>query len=478
MISRRKFLKRSGKAAGASIALGGFLARAYSQSTTVGPMGATALSDTDRVLVIIRLGGGNDGLNTLIPHENEAYHRARPTLGISSSDARVNSLNETHGLHPSLTGFKHLHDEGRLLSIQGVGYPNPDRSHFRSTDIWMSGSDSNEFLSTGWLGRFLDEVYPDFPNTLPDHPLAIDIGPVLSMSLIGKSGGMGIALKDPREFFSLVNLGNQIIDTNEIPTPSGFELDFVRQVNRESIQYSDELKKAGEQGVNKIRYPDTKLGGQLALIARLIDGGMKSRVYLVSQRGYDTHSNQLERHANLMTDLNDATIAFHHDLTAQGNADRVLGMTVSEFGRRVEENGSAGTDHGTSAPVFIFGPDLQAGLMGPDPDFRNVDNRGDFFHTYDFRQVYASVLNQWFEIPKIVTDAILPSATSLIPIIRPIQTDASDFNNDGIVDFADFLEFADGFQRGDTRFDIDGNGQTGFSDFLEFARAFGRRRST
>jgi len=477
MISRRKFLKRSGKAAGASIALGGFMARAYSQETTIGPMSAAALSDTDRVLVIIRLDGGNDGLNTLVHYQNNDYQSARPTLGIPSTDARRNNLDDTHGLHPSLTGFKQLHDEGNLLSIQGVGYPNPDRSHFRSTDIWMTGSGSNEFLSTGWLGRYLDAVNPDFPNTLPEHPLAIDIGPVLSLSLIGKSGGMGIALRDPREFFSLVRLGNQIIDTNEIPTPSGFELDFTRQVNRESIQYSDELRGAGERGKNKVEYPDTTLAGQLALIARLIDGGMKSRVYLVSQRGYDTHSNQLDRHGSLMTDLNDATIAFHNDLTAQGHARRVLGMTVSEFGRRVEENGSAGTDHGTSAPVFLFGSELQAGLLGPDPDFRNLDDRGDFFHTYDFRQVYASVLNQWFEIPETVTSAILPSATTLLPIVRPIQTDASDFNNDGIVDFSDFLEFADGFQKGDTRFDIDGDGQTGFSDFLEFARAFGRRRS-
>ena len=262
------------------------------------------------------------------------------------------------------------------------------------------------------------------------------------------------------------------------PGPAGYELDFIRQVNRESILYSEELNTAGDRGSNKIEYPDTTLAGQLALIARLIDGGMKSRVYLVSQRGYDTHSNQLERHSNLMGDLNDAILAFQQDITALGHGDRVLGMTVSEFGRRVEENGSAGTDHGTSAPIFLFGSDLKAGILGPDSDFSRIDDRGDFFHTYDFRQVYASVLSQWFEIPEAVTQTILPTATAQLPIIRPVQIDASDFNNDGIVDFQDFLQFADGFQRGDTRFDIDGDGETGFSDFLEFARAFGRRRSS
>jgi uncharacterized protein (DUF1501 family) len=454
------------------------MARAYSQATTIGPMGATALSDTDRILVIVRLDGGNDGLNTVVPYQDDAYYRARPTLGIPANEAGINRLDDTRGLHPALTGFKQLHDEGKLLTIQGVGYPNPNRSHFRSTDIWMTGSDSNEFLTTGWLGRYLDAVTPNFSETLPEHPLAIDIGPVLSLALIGKNGGMGIALRNPREFSSLVRLGNQIIDDNRIPTPAGYELDFIRQVNRESILYSEELNTAGDRGSNKIEYPDTTLAGQLALIARLIDGGMKSRVYLVSQRGYDTHSNQLERHSNLMGELNDAILAFQQDITALGHGPRVLGMTVSEFGRRVEENGSAGTDHGTSAPIFLFGSDLKAGILGPDSDFGRIDNRGDFFHTYDFRQVYASVLSQWFEIPEAVTQTILPTATTQLPIIRPVQIDASDFNNDGIVDFQDFLQFADGFQRGDTRFDIDGDGETGFSDFLEFARAFGRRRSS
>jgi uncharacterized protein (DUF1501 family) len=478
MISRRKFLKRSGKAAGASIALGGFMARAYSQDTTVGPMGATAMSDTDRVLVIVRMDGGNDGLNTLVHYRNDDYYHARPTLGIPSSEVQQNKLDDDHGFHPALTGFKELNDEGSFLTVQGVGYPNPDRSHFRSTDIWMTGSDSNEFLATGWLGRYLDAVNPDFPNTLSEHPLAIDIGPVLSLSLIGKGGGMGIALRNPREFSSLVNLGNQIIDDGTVPTPAGFELDFIRQVNRESIQYSDELRLASDRGANKVEYPDTTLAGQLALIARLIDGGMKSRVYLVSQRGYDTHSNQLDRHQNLMTDLNDAILAFQRDVTQLGLKKRVLGMTVSEFGRRVAENGSAGTDHGTSAPVFLFGSELTPGIVGADPDFRTVDDRGDFFHSYDFRQVYASVLSQWFEIPDAVTQSILPATTGQVPIIRPVLTDASDFNNDGVVDFQDFLQFADGFQRGDTRFDLDGDGETGFTDFLEFARAFGRRRSS
>ena len=477
MISRRKFLKRSGKAAGATIALGGYLARAYSQETTVGPIGATAMSDTDRVLVIVRMDGGNDGLNTIIPYRNDDYYFNRPTLGIPANDARINKLDDERGFHPSLTGFKQLHDEGRFLTIQGVGYPNPDRSHFRSTDIWMTGSDSNEFLTTGWLGRYLDAVNPDFPNTLTDHPLAIDIGPVLSLSLIGKSGGMGIALRNPREFSSLVNLGNQIIDDNAIPTPAGFELEFIRQVNRESIQYSGELRNASDRGKNLVEYPDTTLAGQFALVARLIAGGMKSRVYLVSQRGYDTHSNQLTRHESLMADLDGAIHAFQQDVTALGLQERVLGMTISEFGRRVAENGSAGTDHGTSAPVFLFGSQLAPGIVGPDPDFRTLDDRGDFFHAYDFRQVYESVLSQWFEVPDAATQSILPAASDQVPVIRPIHTAASDFNQDGIVDFQDFLQFADGFQRGDTRFDLNGDGETGFSDFLEFARAFGRRTS-
>lgn len=472
-MNRRTFLKRATQSS-AGFALGGFLARAYGTASAVGPLAATALSQTDRVLVIIRLDGGNDGLNTLVNFEDPAYYKARPMVHIKKEDAL--KLTDTQGLHPRLTGFKELHDEGKLLALQGVGYPNPNRSHFRATDIWMTASDTDEYLTHGWLGRYLETQTPGFPETLPEHPLAVDIGPVLSLSLLGQNGAMGIALNNPKQFVRLVEQGNQIIDDGTIPTPAGFELDFVRRVNFESLQYSQQVKGAAEAGANKITYPDSSLSDQLSLVARLVAGGLKSKIFLVSQRGYDTHANQINRHNTLMDDLNQAVTAFTQDLTQLGLQDRVMGMTLSEFGRRVKENGSTGTDHGTTAPMFFFGPQLNAGVYGKAPNFDNLDRRGDFFHEFHFRQAYASVLNQWFGVSDETLKLVFPSNPSSLPLIRITPTlDKVDFTGDGKLDFSDFIDFVQSYGTDSAKHDIDGDGTVGFSDFLTFADAFRNR---
>jgi uncharacterized protein (DUF1501 family) len=472
-MNRRTFLKRASQSS-AGFAVGGFLARAYGTASAVGPLAATALSQTDRVLVLIRLDGGNDGLNTLVNFEDSAYYQARPTVHIKKEDAL--KLTDTQGLHPRLTGFKELYDEGRMLALQGVGYPNPNRSHFRSTDIWMTASDTEEYLSHGWLGRYLESQTPGFPETLPEHPLAVDIGPVLSLSLLGQNGAMGIALNNPKQFVYLVENGNQIIDDGKIPTPAGFELDFIRRVNFESLQYSQQVKGAAEIGANKVSYPDTSLSDQLALVARLIAGGLKSKVFLVSQGGYDTHANQLNRQNTLMGDLNNAVTAFTQDLDELGLQDRVMGMTLSEFGRRVKENGSSGTDHGTTAPMFFFGPQLNAGIYGASPDLDNLDRGGDFLYEFHFRQAYASVLNQWFGISDEALKLVFPATPNTLPLIRVTPSvDKVDFTGDGKLDFADFIDFAQAYGGTDPKFDIDGDGNVGFSDFLSFADAFRNR---
>jgi len=472
-MNRRTFLKRASQSS-AGFAVGGFLARAYGTASAVGPLAATALSQTDRILVLIRLDGGNDGLNTLVNFEDSAYYQARPTVHIKKEDAL--KLTDTQGLHPRLTGFKELYDEGRMLALQGVGYPNPNRSHFRSTDIWMTASDTEEYLSHGWLGRYLESQTPGFPETLPEHPLAVDIGPVLSLSLLGQNGAMGIALNNPKQFVYLVENGNQIIDDGKIPTPAGFELDFIRRVNFESLQYSEQVKGAAEIGANKVSYPDTSLSDQLALVARLIAGGLKSKVFLVSQGGYDTHANQLNRQNTLMGDLNNAVTAFTQDLDELGLQDRVMGMTLSEFGRRVKENGSSGTDHGTTAPMFFFGPQLNAGIYGASPDLDNLDRGGDFLYEFHFRQAYASVLNQWFGISDEALKLVFPATPNTLPLIRVTPSvDKVDFTRDGKLDFADFIDFAQAYGGTDPKFDIDGDGNVGFSDFLSFADAFRNR---
>ena len=340
----------------------------------------------------------------------------------------------------------------------------------------MTASDTDEYLTTGWLGRYLESQTPGLPDTLPEHPLAVDIGPVLSLSLLGKNGAMGIALNNPTQFVYLVEQGNQIIDNGKTPTPAGFELDFIRRVNFESLQYSEQVKGAASAGANKISYPNSSLSDQLALVARLIAGGLQSKVYLVSQRGYDTHANQITRHDTLMAELNDAVTAFTQDLHQLGLQDRVMGMTLSEFGRRVKENGSTGTDHGTTAPMFFFGPQLNAGIYGPAPNFENLDDRGDFLHDFHFRQAYASVLSQWFGISEEALKLVFPSNPSLLPLIRVTPTlDKVDFTGDGKLDFADFIDFARAYGSNNSKFDIDGDGTVGFSDFLTFADAFRNR---
>lgn len=475
MISRRNFLKKTATTGAATFALGGFLARAYGRAEAIGPLAASALPETDRVLVLVQLDGGNDGLNTLVNYENDAYYTARPTLNIPKN--RVLRINETLGFHPELKDLKNLYDEGLLTAIQGIGYPNPDRSHFRSTDIWLSASDSDEYLSTGWLGRYLETQFPEFPDKIPEHPLAVDIGPVVSLSLLGKNGALGIALRNPGTFFNLVDQGNKIIDKNKIPTPAGYELEFIRQVNFESLQYASQVKEAAKKGKNKVTYPGTGLGSRLSLVSRLIHGGLRSRVYLVSQRGYDTHANQLARHTALLRELNDAVAAFQNDMERLGLQDRVLGLTISEFGRRVKENGSAGTDHGTAAPLFVFGPAVKGGILGAGPNFNNLDNRGDFFHDYDFRQIYASILNQWFGVSRDIVRLVFPMDPAFLPLLHTVPyLETADFNRDGKVDFDDFVAFARGFGKSDPTFDLDGDGRVGFSDFVAFARAFGTRR--
>ncbi len=478
-MQRRDFFRRM-LTAGAGLVpftVWGFPVRAYGRTSDIGILSAAAdAPPTDRVLVMVQLQGGNDGLNTLIPYADDAYYKARPTLGIPRTD--LLPISGTLGLHPSLAPLKPLYEEGRMAIIQGVGYANPDRSHFRSTDIWLTGSNADEYLSTGWLGRYLDYQFPNFHDDKESDPLAIHISPVLSLALQGKSGGTGIALQDPVQFFNLVSRGNQIIDTGAPPTPAGYELKFVREINAESLQYSKQVKAAADRGKNVVTYPSGSLAGQLALVARLIAGGLGTRIYIVSQGGYDTHATQPTRHGQLLDELAKDIAAFEGDLQKLGVSNRVVGMTISEFGRRVKENGSQGTDHGTSAPLFVFGDPVRGGVLGSNPDFGKLDGAGDFVYTYDFRQVYASLLQQWFEAPSDGLKAVFPKGMTLLPLVQLAQGAdlAGDFDNSGAVDFDDFFAFAQAFGTTNPTFDMDRSGKVDFNDFFTFANNFGRRR--
>lgn len=375
--------------------------------------------DTDKVLVVIQLLGGNDGLNTVIPYQDSQYYIKRPTLGISSSTV-LSIPNSTMGLHPALTEIKNLMIDGKLAVVQGIGYPNPNFSHFRSTDIWLTASDSSQYLTTGWLGRYLHEEYPNYPNVMPPDPMAIQIGTNADLSLLSQVGNMALTFQDPNQFYQLVQ-GGAYSGYNRVKTLAGDELNYTRRISADSLQYATRVKQAADNGQNLATYPtNNRLADQLKIVAQLVDGGLNTRLYVVSLGGFDTHSNQLASHLTLMNTLNSAVSAFVQDLQLNAISNRVVGMTISEFGRRVAENGSAGTDHGTAAPMFVFGDLVNEGVYGNNPDLVNLSS-GNLVHQYDFRQLYASVLKQLFAATDQELLNVLLNQYNTLPLIIPQQ---------------------------------------------------------
>jgi uncharacterized protein (DUF1501 family) len=404
---RRNFLKQALPASVTMPALlSGFSVKAFTaQSPLVQALMGTT-TDTDKVLVLIQLNGGNDGLNMVIPIEfYGSYLNARQNIAIPQN--KVLALNGTAktGLHPSMTGLQTLYNEGKLNIVQAVGYPSPNFSHFRATDIWMTASDSEQILTSGWAGRYLGVEYPNFPNGYPNtqmaDPVAIQIGSVTSVTLQGPSVNMGMSISDPTGFYNF-------LDGVEDPvpdTPWGKELKYIRMVTEQTQIYSTVIRDAASKVPTQGSYPGTNsLGDQLKIVARLVKGGLKTRIYMVSTGGFDTHASQVNAidtttgtHAALMARVSDAIKAFMDDLKGLGVEDRVIGMTFSEFGRRVKSNSSLGTDHGAAAPVFVFGKNVRSGITGNNPAIPvNASVNDNIPFQYDFRSIYASILKQWF----------------------------------------------------------------------------------
>ncbi len=352
--------------------------------------------DDGRVLVLVQCAGGNDGLNTIIPYTNDIYYNERPQLAIPESETIQIANSLDLGFHNSMTDFKSLYDSGNLGIIQGVGYDNPDRSHFRSTDIWLTGSSSEELEETGWLGRYFDMVCPDGEACGTYGPPAIQIGLTSSLALLGREQ-KGITLQNPVQFYNLVTRLGEGHDPQPgmMPsTPAEHELEFLRNTEASAFQFAGEIIDAYQQNDNQVQYPNQSLANQLSIVSRLIAGGLSTRIYIVSIRGFDTHANQATDHANLLGQLSTAIRLFQQELEIFGVADRVAGFCFSEFGRRVRGNASGGTDHGTAAPQFLFGNPVVGGVHGLHPDLADLVN-GDLKHQFDYRQIYASILEQW-----------------------------------------------------------------------------------
>ena len=411
--TRRQFLRGLGLgAAGAALWGGAAPARALAGSPLLGALGA---AETDRVLVLVQLAGGNDGLNTVVPVRNDLYYQARPTLAVPRAEALP--LDAETGLHPALAGLRPTWDDGRLAVVQSVGYDAPSLSHFRATDIWLSGSDADDVLSTGWLGRSMGAVYPDYAAAPPAAPPAVQIGASAPLLFQGDGAGYSMSVFDVDQFLRVVQSG-VAYDAADVPaTPGGAELAFLRTVANDAFRYRDAIAEATGRGANAADYPDGGFAKTLGAVARLVKGRMDTRVYLVSLKGFDTHATQADRHGLLLGRLADGLAAFYADLGATGDDDRVLTLTFSEFGRRVDENGSAGTDHGTAAPLFMMGPAVGGGLWGEAPDLGDLDRAGNLRHTTDFRQVYATVLERWLGIDEAAVASALGGAFPALDVL-------------------------------------------------------------
>ena len=434
-MNRRVFLRRAVPAGALPFLLGGFSVQAFGRSPLLDALTSLATT-TDRVLVLIQLNGGNDGLNMVIPRDQyPALAAARSNIMID--ETKVLPLTAATGFHPKLTGLQALYQDGKLVVVQSVGYPNPNFSHFRATDIWLSGSDATTILNTGWLGRYLDQEFPNYPvgypNSAAPDPLAIQIGAVVSTGLQGPSVSMGDAITNPNSSYTLP--GGE--DTPPA-TPAGHELTFIRQIAQQTQVYSGAIKAAAAKGANKSTlYPaagTNALADQLKIVAQLVAGGLNTRVYVVNLGGFDTHSAEVVTgatdtgvHATLMDRISVGITAFMDDLKLLGQDGRVLGMTFSEFGRRIKSNASAGTDHGTAAPLFVFGSLVNGGIIGTNPVLpASATVNDNIAMQTDYRMIYASILRQWFGASQAELQAVLPNNTQTVPLIQSSATLGTD----------------------------------------------------
>ncbi|MDF1870554.1 MAG: DUF1501 domain-containing protein [Phycisphaerales bacterium] len=411
--TRRAFLQHSTLFASAAMTVPAFLqSSAFALPRPMLGLSSIAGVDEDRVLVVIQMSGGNDGLNTLVPVGDDAYHRVRSRIALSANEVLMFERNGGLGLHGSMSGFKDLYDEGMCAIVQGVGYPNPNRSHFASMDIWHT-ADTNG-TGDGWLGKYVDSQCCGYGSGTPGAkqqstpadppPPMVAIGKESPLALHGRTM-MPVAIEDADMYQwtgdkmggDLSDAYHQAVKANEAQSQGADDnKSFLVRTAMDAQVSSKKIRKAVD-AQSLVKYPNTKLASQLSMVGSMIRAGMPTRVFYVSHGSFDTHANQggaQGSHARLLQQLSDAVGAFYKDLKAQGNEKRVMSMCFSEFGRRVSQNGSGGTDHGTAAPMFLFGPMVKPGLHSRYPSLTDLD-AGDLKYTADFRQVYAEILDEW-----------------------------------------------------------------------------------
>ncbi len=418
---------------------------------------ATAAQECGKILVIIQMNGGNDGLNTIFPLDKwDNLLAARSNILMNRSDVLNLNLNNSTGFHPAMTEMQKMYNNGQMMVVQGVTYPNPSYSHFRSTDIWFTASDSDKSLTTGWLGRALDKKFPNFPTGYPNaempDPLAIQIGSSLPFLLQGPGINLAYSVPKPEDLLNVVN------ETTD-PAPNsdyGKELTFLRLMKDQSNVYREVIQNAYKVvPPQSAVYPnENKLADQLKIVSRLINGGLQTPIYIVNHpKGFDSHEYQvtetdkkLGKHADNLRILSQAVAAFQQDLKIIGKSEKVTGMTFSEFGRRIKSNDSLGTDHGAGAPVIFFGDSLNveasniagsaypvSGMIGKSPllpDNARVEDQVPM--QFDFRQIYSTIMQDWLCMTEEQTTAVLGSKFEKLPIFKTKQTKIIDENENNV----------------------------------------------
>ncbi len=399
--TRREFIRRAAGIASVAWTVPTFLDR-----TAWALDGKSPAAADGRILLVVQLSGGNDGLNTVVPFTNDDYYKARPKLAVRPSE--VLKLNDHFGFCPEFARLKPIFDEGKMAIVEGVGYPNPNRSHFRSMEIWHTASDSDKNEQHGWIGRYFDNACKGC-----DPTAAVNIGKLAPQSF-ASAAPMGVSIEDP-EMYQWINEGGgtpaamqtakeffkQMSQKSSAAAPAKMDslvppasLDYLQRTAMNAQLSSDTIRAVVKKYHSTVDYPDTAIGASLKLVAQLIAGKLPTRIFYVTQGGYDTHSNQLTDQKRLLTDLAAAMSAFYRDIQQQGNEDRLLTFSFSEFGRRVAENASGGTDHGVANQIYVFGSKIKAGFHGAPPSLTSLD-QGDLKHHTDFRSVYATVIEKW-----------------------------------------------------------------------------------
>jgi len=396
-VGRRLFLRQIAQSIGQVPSLNplSFGPKIVDMASVLPPEQAEAMSN--RTLVVVQLSGGNDGLNTLVPYSQQAYYNARPTLAVSKSD--VLQLNGDVGLHPNMTALQSLYNANHVAVVQGAGYPNPNRSHYESMTIWQTAS-PDETIQTGWLGRYLDTA-----RTLNSAINAVNIDALLSPAVIGQQE-RAMAIENLQSFkIASPTKQGQISEETTLKTLDSIQCNSCQEYNSlvtamtqaglDAMTASDIVQQAAATYQTSVSYPKNDFSNRLKLAAQVVSSSLKPTIIYLQIGGFDTHANQKNTQANLLKTVSDGIAAFYQDMDSKGRASDTLIMTFSEFGRRVHENGSLGTDHGTAEPMFLVGGRVNGGLYGQYPSLSNLDSNGDLIHNVDFRQVYASVLQDW-----------------------------------------------------------------------------------